>query len=111
MYLRIGCQDRKATFYSQEGAKGHNLRLHCNDYCLLKCLCCCKEIEIGIEDSKEKKVGNIFVPSNCCSIKAPSNCYCGVRYYELTMPKNISSEQKFQIIANVVHFDVYYNIL
>lgn len=107
----LGCQDRKTTYFSQEGAKGHNLRLNCCDYCLLNCLCCCKELEIDIEDSNEKKVGNIFVPSNCCSIKAPGCSYCNQRYYEINMPANATSEQKFQIITTVVHFDLFNTIL
>ena len=115
------CEDKVVKYVSQNGMEGHTLRAKCCDICktnfyMCCCLCCCcccggKDLEISIENPNGQKVGNIFVPNGCCSSLVESCCYCPGRRFEVNFPKNITSSEKFQIIAEAVHFDFDNHIL
>ena len=113
------CRDRIATYYSQEGFKGPKIKLPCCDGCLFcACVCCCcccccnnTDIKMDIEDGNGRLIGNILIPNGCESEKVTKSCYCARRYYEINITQNIESIEKFQIIADVVHFDLENNML
>ena len=111
------CRDKTASSTSQEGFKGPTIRAKCCDICKHQCLykCCygCTyDFEIDIEDEKGLKVGSIMIYSGCYSQKVEGKtCYCPAPYYEINMPPNCTSEQKFQIIAETVHFDLIYGVV
>jgi hypothetical protein len=101
--------DRTSTYFSEQGVQGYGIRLN---YCeMLKywatcCICGLFDIEIDIEDEKGEKVGNIIVPNGLCSKKTESGiCYKPRSYYEINFPKKASSFEKFQLIADIIHFD------
>ena len=108
------CHDRTSTYYSNEDSKGYGVRL---SFCeMLKhwstsLIGGLFDLEIDIEDEKGEKVGNIIVPNGWCSNKVEGEpCYKPRNYYEINFPKNASSFEKFQIIADVIHLD-YENII
>ena len=105
------CRDRIATYYSQEGFKGPKIKLPCCDGCLFcACVCCAccanTDIKMDIENGNGQQIGNILIPNGCESEKVTKSCYCARRYYEINITQNIQSIEKFQIIADVVHFDL-----
>lgn len=110
----FSCQDKTVIYYSEEGEKGHTLRLSCCDVLKLSIPCFfarCQDIDIAIEDKNGLKTGNIIVPNGCCSSKVDSICYTPGDYFQVNYPENISSLEKFQIIAEAIHFDREYMIL
>ena len=101
-----------SSYVTQDGAKGQGIRVRCCEVYKKSCLkcCCCGldcDFEMDIEDEKGTKTGNIMIYSGCFSKKVEGKrCYRPRKYYEINMPKNANSEQKFQIIADLIHFDL-----
>ena len=111
------CRDKTAFANSQEGFRGPLIRAKCCDICRHRCIyhycfnCTC-DFEMDIEDEKGAKVGNIMIYSGCYSEKVVGKCcFYPAPYYEINMPTVCTSEQKFQIIADTVHFDLIYNVV
>lgn len=109
-------RDREASYIYQEGNKGHSVKMGCFDACRLLCskyYCCnCKDIVMPIVDANGNKVGNINVPDGCYSDRVEGKfCYLPGRHYEIDLPPQISSFEKFHIIADVIHFDWENNII
>ena len=70
------------------------------------------DIEIDIEDGKGAQVGRIYVSNGWCSKKVEGKfCHLSRSHYEIELPKSFSSFEKFQIIADVIHFEMENNIL
>ena len=111
------CRDKTAFAKSQEGIKGHTIRAKCCDICVQSCIYefCCNctcDFEMDIEDEKGVKVGNIMIYSGCYSEKVKDKCcFYPAPYYEINLPSNCTSEQKFQIIADTIHFDLVYRAI
>lgn len=102
------CQDRVIKYIDERGVEGHTLRLKAFDVFLnsIPCSCTrCQDIEISIENANGVKTGSICVPNGCCSTKVEDICHIPGAYFEVNFPPNISSAQKFQIIAEAVHFN------
>lgn len=99
-------------YTSQEGNKGHTLRLTCDEACKTNKICCycckCNDIEIRIEGPNGTQTGNIIVPNGCNSQrKEVDSCFYSPRHhYEVNFPPGITSSEKFQIITQVVHLDI-----
>ena len=78
------------------------------------CCCnCCKcfnlDIELDIEDSQGVKKGNILIYGGCGSSKVGNKCcYLPRFYFDINMPPEFTSEEKFQVIADLIHFDLEY---
>lgn len=105
------CRDREASYTSQEGNKGYVIKLDCCTAFRLsisRCYCCnYRDIDISIEDQNGNQAGSIVVPDGCCSQRVEGKkCYLPGRNYEINLPPNATSFQKFQIIATVIHFDL-----
>lgn len=102
------CRDRENTYVSQENIRGYKIRLPCFDACKASFMyCCCKDLEMHIEDGGGNKVGSIIIPASCNSKKFSNDCCCFQgRYYEIILPPQATSFQKFQIVAEVIHFDL-----
>ena len=101
------CRDKTVTYNTEEGSKGISLRLDCCEFCKYCCCKKCKEdLEITIEDSTGQKVGYIFIPNSCCSKTVPSCCYHVLNYFEINVPLNMPSNDKFQIIADLIHLNI-----
>ena len=67
---------------------------------------------MDIENESGLKTGSIMIYSGCYSQKTEGKtCYCPFAYYDITMPPGATFEQKFQIIADLIHFDVFNNII
>lgn len=102
--------DRTASYQSQEGLPGPKVRWACCDSCkfmMSSCCVSCNDIEISIENGMGQQVGTIFVPNGICSEKVKGKCcYLPRRHYEVTLTQNLSSEDKFHIIADIIHFDL-----
>ncbi len=97
------CSDILVFYMTPEGAKGPTIRLPC---CKGFNCCHCTDVEIDIEDDNGVKIGNIHVPYGCCSENVKGMCcYVPRLHYEINIPQNMPSEQKFQIIADVIHFN------
>lgn len=111
----LSCKDRVVTYTSQEGNTGHSVRLACCDLLKHSLTCCfghCFDIEMDIEDGKGAKVGRIYIPNGWCSKKVEGKCcYLPRAHYEIELPKSVSSFEKFQIIADVIHFEMENSIL
>ena len=106
------CRDKTVTYNTEEGSKGISIRLNCCDFCIFSCCKPCKQdLDITIEDSKGEKVGFIFMPNGCYSKNVPSCCYWTKNYFEINVPLNMPSNEKFQIIADVIHLNFEYDIL
>ena len=108
--------DYISTYTTQEGFKGQGVRARCcevfkaqlaNNFRL-----CNGDLEIDIEDANGLKTGNVMIYSGNYSQKSGGRfCYKPRKYFEVNMPPNASSEQKFQIIADLIHFDLVYRAL
>ena len=108
--------DKKITYITQEGFKGPSTKTSCCNLCLNQCIKtlalsydiqCGFDLEIDIEDGKGNKMGNIIVYNGLCSKKASGRfCYVPRGHFDINMPQNATSEEKFQIIADLIHFDV-----
>lgn len=125
------CNDKFAEYTNENNVKGQTVRAACCDVWRNNCLnltaiycacclgaCCCAyfitgcDLEMSIENENGIKTGNVKVYSGCCSEKAEGKfCYFPRGYFEVNMPPGISSEQKFQIIADVIHLDLINKIL
>ena len=109
--IRCCCCDKVVKYISQEGIEGHTLRLDCCEICKRSCPCTascsrCYDLEIAIDNPSGQKVGNIFIPNGCCSTKVENCCYYPANHFEINFPKDATSLEKFQIIAEVVHFNL-----
>ena len=111
------CCDLYATYKSQEGNRGPTVRSPC--FCICcdcgPCCCCncCKcfnlDIELDIEDSQGVKKGNSLIYGGCGSSKVGNKCcYLPRFYFDINMPPEFTSEEKFQVIADLIHFDLEY---
>ena len=117
--------DRTTEYITETKLKGPLIRAACFDVCknccLINCLSCCGicnccvtgfDFQLSIEDENGNKTGYINLYFGCCSQKVErKNCYCPRPYFEIFMPQNANSEQKFQIIADAIHFDLQTNVL
>ena len=56
-------------------------------------------------DENDRIVGNILLPKCYCP-EYTNPCYCSGLYYEINLPQNATSIEKFQIVADVIHFDL-----
>ena len=102
--------DKTTLYTTEEDRQGYGIRATCSEIYKRKYLkLCCNathDFEIEIENEKGEKVGNIMLYSGLCSdLVKDKCCYVPKPYFELNLPKNASSKQKFQIIADVIHFD------
>lgn len=101
-----------SSYITQDQLKGQTIRAKCCDVYKKSCLkCCCGlecDFEMDIENEKGTKTGNIKIYSGCFSekVKTEKRCHIPRKYYEINMPDDASSEQKFQIIADLIHFDI-----
>ena len=106
------CRDKTVTYNTEEGQKGMSLRLNCCEFCKYSCCKHCKQdLEITIEDSKGEKVGFIYIPNSCCSKSVPSCCYHVINYFEINVPLNMPSHDKFQIIADLINLNIEHGII
>ena len=104
------CQDKVVKYISQEGIEGHTLRLDCCEILKRTCVCtasCTRyyDLEIAIDNPGGQKVGNIFIPNGCCSTRVENCCYSPMNHFEINFPKDATSFEKFQIIAEAIHFN------
>ena len=107
--------DKYVDYYTETKLKGHTVRAACCDICCHSCIiqCCGRftgggcDFEMSIEDENGIKTGNILIYSGCYSKKVEGKCCKLPRaYFEVNMPPNANSEQKFQIIADIIHLDL-----
>ena len=108
--------DKTVIYKDVNGLQGNTIRAKCCDVYRQRCAYCCFgltcDFEIDIEDANGVKTGSIYLYSGCCSKKTEGKCcYFPSTFYEIVMPPGITSEQKFQIIANTVHFDLTHRII
>jgi hypothetical protein len=62
---------------------------------------------MSIENESGIKTWNVKLYSGTCSEKVHGKCcYTPRPYFEVNMPPNATSEQKFQIIADIIHLDL-----
>lgn len=103
-------RDKTVNYITQEKLNGAGVRLNCFDFWKHQSTCCCGhcfDINISLENGANVQIGNITVPNGWCSKKAETTyCYLPGRYFEVNYPPGISSEEKFQIIACLIHFDI-----
>ena len=104
------CSDKTSVYTTEENKQGYGIRATCSEIYRRKYLkMCCNathDFEIEIENENGEKVGNIMLYSGLCSdLVKDKCCYVPKPYFEINMPKNASSIQKFQIIADIIHFD------
>ena len=67
---------------------------------------------MDIEDEQGQKTGNIMIYKGVYSKKSEGYCCTlPLRYMELNLPTNASSEQKFQIIADAIHMTVAFGLI
>lgn len=110
------CSDKTTHYFSEENIIGYGIRAECCEIykraTLRKCCNLSSDFEISIENEKGMKCGNIIVYSGLFSKLVEDRCcYSPKPYFEINMPQNISSFQKFQIIADTIHFDYVNNII
>jgi len=113
-----------AKYINQEGYTGPIVNVPfnsiCKDCCTAACLralcchCCahCYDLKFDIQNGSGNNIGYIIIPNGICSqkVKELGHCYLPRPHYEINCPDTTSLE-KFQIIANIIHFDLVYNIL
>ena len=101
-----------ANYINVDKSNGPAIRAKCCDVCKKRCLrCCCGceyDFEMDIEDGNGNKSGNIMIYTGCYSekVKDFGICYSPRPYYEINLPSLATSEQKFQIVADLIHFDL-----
>ena len=114
------CVDKTSTYNTQLGPKGQTVRGPCCKYCKFCCsdaffctqYCCNCDFEMDIEDEQGQKTGNIMIYKGVYSKKSEGYCCTlPLRYMELNLPTNASSEQKFQIIADAIHMTVAFGLI
>ena len=111
------CGDTIVAYTTQEGFKGPSVKLQCCEYYKNRCVtyCCCGacgcqyfgcDTELVIEDANGQQTGTIYKPFGCCSKKVEGTC-CLVpgQHYIINFPPNATSIEKFQIVADLVHFN------
>ena len=103
---KSGCYitDKVVSYFTQDGMKGPSIRAGCCKGC-----CCydCNDVVMDIEDGNGGIIGKILIPNGCNSEKVKGLCcHLPRNYYEINITQNITSEQKFQIIADVIHFSL-----
>lgn len=114
------CGDKFAEYITENKLKGPTVRAACCDICKNSCLncCCCNccaqgcDFEMSIENPNGIKMGNILIFAGCCSEKVEGKfCYFPRAFFEVNMPPGSTSEQKFQIISDIIHLDLANNII
>ena len=116
-----GCTEKKITYITQEGKIGPTTTTSCCQLCLNQCLkstffCyryqCGLDINIDIQDNNGTRLGYINIYNGLCSKKKDGKC-CHVprSHMEIVMPPNSTSEERFQIIADLIHFDLANGVL
>jgi len=105
----LGNRDNVVSYISE--IKGPSIRIKpsCSKRCCCCCCCCCdcSDKVIDIEDGNGSIIGNLFIPKGCNSEKVKDlSCHLPRKYYEINITANITSEQKFQIIADVIHCSI-----
>lgn len=112
--------DKYVDYMTENNLKGQTVKADCCSVCQNTCMhyCClgfCAQgydLEISIENENGIKTGNIFIYSGCYSKKVDGKCcYFPRPYFEINMPPDASSEQKFQVIADIIHFDLVNKII
>ena len=115
----ILCNDAITSYRTQEKMKGNSIRAPgctvfanlCVSYnCQKRCPFCC-DMKVDINNGNGENIGYIMVPNGCNSYRLQNNdkcCQIALPHYEINFTQNISSEEKFQVIADVIHFDVTY---
>lgn len=112
--------DKYADYRTENKVKGQTVRAECCDICTNYCInsiCsgyCAQgcDLEMSIENENGLKTGNVLVYSGCCSKKVEGKCcYLPRPYFEVNMSPETTSEQKFQIIADIIHLDLANNII
>lgn len=109
--------DKYAQYYNENNLKGHRVRADCCDICknnmVNSCCVCCSccvqgcDFEMSIENERGVKTGNVRIFAGCCSEKTEGKCcYLPRPYFEVNMPPDATSEQKFHIIADIIHLDL-----
>jgi hypothetical protein len=110
--------DKFVIYNQQNNLRGQTVRAACCEICKNSCLaggCCCVcscciqgcDFEMSIENESGIKTGNVKLFSGCCSEKTQGKfCYLPRPYLEVNMPPNSTSEQRFQIIADIIHLDL-----
>ena len=105
---KSGCclTDTIVSYFTQEGMKGPTVRAPCCSNC--GCCCAsCNDIVMNIEDGNGGSIGSILIPNGCNSEKVKGMCcHLPRSHFEINITQNITSEQKFQIIADVIHFSL-----
>jgi hypothetical protein len=112
------CSCDKYVNYTQENnLRGLTVRAACCDLCRNSCfVACCSycsyciqgfDLEMSIENDIGVKTGNVRVYAGCCSEKTKGKCcYFPRPYFEVNMPPQATSGQKFQVIADIIHLDL-----
>lgn len=114
--------DKYVEYITENNLKGQTVKADCCDICKNTCMtsCCCLcnycvqgcDFEMSIENEKGEKTGNVFIFSGCCSKKVEGKfCFFPRAYFEVNLPQDATSEQKFQIIADIIHLDLVNNII
>lgn len=99
--------DRNAFYMDENNLKSYGIRAKCCDILAQRLSCIKGDFEIDIEDSKGCKTGNIMIYAGCYSQAVQGHCcYLPRNHFEINMPQAATSEQKFQIIADAIHFDL-----
>lgn len=107
--------DKYVEYYTENNLKGQTVKADCCDICKNVCITrCCTgycvqgcDFEMSIENENGLKTGNVLIYSGCCSQKVEGRCcYFPRAYFEVNMPPEANSEQKFQIIADIIHMDL-----
>ena len=101
---KSGCciTDKVVSYFTQDGMKGPTIRAGCCQGC-----CCfdCNDVVMDIEDGNGGIIGKILIPNGCNSEKVKGMCcHLPRNHFEINITQNLTSEQKFQIIADVIHF-------
>lgn len=112
--------DKWVRYETENNLRGQMVKAECCDIFKNRCMnsCCCGycaqgfDFELKIENENRVQAGKVSVFSGCCSSKVEGKCcYLPRPYFEIEMPENASSEQKFQIIADLIHFDIVNGII
>ena len=111
----ICCQDKYATYHNENNIKGPTVKVDCCEGCKNTCMnyfcfgTCINgfDFEMNIENENGDITGKIYTYAGCCSDKTQGRCCFLPRpYYEVNLPPQASSVQKFQIIADLIHLDL-----
>lgn len=108
------CRDRVVTYYDEHQEKGPKVKYEpsCCEKCIFCfggvngcCLLCADDLHMNVLNRDNLKIADIFVPFGC------ESCYCKRKYYEINFIENLSSIEKFQTIADVIHFNLQNGII